>query len=494
MNGRVAPFNTNASGARLDPSQIWAVIIALLYFASLGGVALAISRKRDAQSAIAWSLGIFFFPGIGLLSFLLFGLERMPGRLKRKVKHYLVVRERHKKKLTKIEKALILEQRNGWNSLGLLAENSGAPPITGGNQVTLLSHGLPAFESILESIRAAKRHVHVEEYIFHNDRAGRAILDAMIERAKAGLKVRLLVDAVGSFGNWAMFKKLKTAGGEAAVFMPLLPLSKFLSSNLRNHRKIIVVDGETAFLGGMNVGDEYVGLRFKRRHWCDAHFRVRGPSVPEIQRVFLEDWDFATGQVTESDDCFPMCPIDGESRVQIISGGPDQDQNAIKHVYFAAINVAQKNVKIATPYLVPDLAMREALKTAAMRGTDVTILTQGRPPDSWLTYWCSRYFWEELLTAGVKIYEYKKGVMHAKMLLCDDAWGSIGSANIDNRSLRLNFEIAGTFDSPKDIATFYKRFEDELKDAKQITLENFKKRPRRDRFLEEVARMAAPLL
>ncbi|MBV6517316.1 MAG: Major cardiolipin synthase ClsA [Planctomycetes bacterium] len=478
----------------MTQTLIATLVAVAIYLAELGGVALAISRKRDAPSAIAWSLAIIFLPVIGLAAFLLFGLERIPRRLKRKAAQARNVRDLFKRQLTDSQAVATMEARRGWQGLGLLAENAGAPPIMEGNDVKLLEHGQPAFDAIIEAISAAKHHVHVEEYIFRDDRLGRELLDAMIERARAGIKVRLLVDAVGSFGNWRTIRHLKKAGGEGAVFMPLLPWFKATFPNMRNHRKIVVVDGRVGFLGGLNVGEEYAGRRFRNRHWADAHLRIAGPAVSEVQRVFLEDWDFATGHMPEAAECFPMIEPCGNSRVQILSGGPDDEQNALRQAYFAAITSADKNLKIATPYLVPDLAMREALKTAAMRGVDVTILTQGKPPDSWLTYWASRYYWDELLCSGVKLFEYQRGMMHAKMVLADHAWATIGSANLDNRSLRLNFEVTASFDSPGDIRLFYERFESELKRARQVTLRGFRKRSLTARAFEELARLASPLL
>jgi cardiolipin synthase len=478
----------------LTDSLIATLIAIAIYVAELIGVGVAISRKRDAQSAIAWSLAILFLPVIGLLAFIVFGLERVPHRLKRKAQQARNVRERFRKSLTESQAIPTLEARRGWQGMSLLAESAGAPPVMGGNEVKLLDHGQPAFDAIIEAIQGAKHHVHVEEYIFRDDRLGRELLDAMIERARAGVKVRLLVDALGSFGNWRLISRLRKAGGEGAIFMPLLPWFKATFPNMRNHRKIIVVDGATGFLGGLNVGEEYVGRRFKNRHWADAHLRIKGPAVSEIQRVFLEDWDFATGELPDNSECFPAVAPCGDARVQIVSGGPDDEQNALRQVYFAAITSADKNLKIATPYLVPDLAMREALKTAAMRGVEVSILTQGKPPDSWFTYWASRYYWDELLAAGVKLYEYNRGMMHAKMLLCDNAWAAVGSANLDNRSLRINFEVTAAIDSPADVETCYARFADELKRARRVTLRSFRKRRITARALEEVARLAAPLL
>ncbi|CAG0931845.1 cardiolipin synthase A/B [Planctomycetaceae bacterium] len=478
----------------MTDSLIATLVAVAVYTAELIGVGLAISRKRDTQSAIAWSLAILFLPVVGLLAFFVFGLERTPSRLKRKAAQARNVRARFKRQLTESQSMPSIEARRGWQGMCLLAENAGAPPIIGGNAVILLDHGQPAFDSIVEVVRGAKQHVHVEEYIFRDDRLGRELLDAMIERAQAGVKVRLLVDALGSFGNWRLLRRLKKAGGEGAVFMPLLPFSKAFFPNMRNHRKIIVVDGHTGFLGGLNVGEEYVGRRFRNRYWADAHLRISGPAVREIQRVFLEDWDFAHGTMPDTAELFPAAPVAGNSRVQVLSGGPDDEQNALRLAFFAAITSADKNLRIATPYLVPDLAMREALKTAAMRGVDVTVLTQGKPPDSWLTYWASRYYWEELMAAGVKLYEYQRGMMHAKMLLADNEWATIGSANLDNRSLRLNFEVTATFDTPADIEIFYKRFGEDLKRARRVTLKAFRKRRLMARAFEEIARMAAPLL
>ena len=478
----------------MDYLSIGVITAAALYLAEIAGVALAISRKRDAQSAIAWSLAILFIPFVGLIAYLVFGLERIPRRLRKKAAHVRTIRPMLRKSLTESQIVTAMAARLGWHSLGRLAEAAGAPAIAEGNEVTLLEQGQPAFDAIIEAIRKAKSHVHVEEYIFRDDRLGRELLDAMIERAKAGVKVRLLIDAIGLFGTWRLLARLRKAGGEGAVFMPLLPFTKFFFPNLRNHRKIIVVDGVTAFLGGLNVGEEYVGRRFRNRYWCDAHLSINGPAAADIQRVFLEDWDFATGRLPDHAECFPPCPVVGTSRVQVVCGGPEEDHNALRQVYYGAIACADKNLKIATPYLVPDLALREALKTAAMRGVDVTILTQGKPPDSWLTYWASRYYWEELLAAGVKIYEYQRGMMHSKMMMADDEWAAVGSANLDNRSLRLNFEITSTFDTPRDIEMIYARFAHDLEGAKQITPAAFKKRKLPARMLEEVARLAAPLL
>jgi cardiolipin synthase len=276
--------------------------------------------------------------------------------------------------------------------------------------------------------------------------------------------------------------------------MPLLPLRNRFAPNLRNHRKLVVCDGSVGFLGGLNIGEEYLGRRSKRRHWCDAHMKVEGPAVGDLQRVFIEDWDFATRVLLAEAEYAPDVGHPGDAPVQIISAGPDRETNPIYQIYFTAITLARQRLLIVSPYVVPTQGIRDAIVSAALRGIEVTILTQGPPPDYWIPYWAASYFWEGLLEAGVRIFHYRAGMMHAKVFIVDSAWASVGSANVDYRSLTTNFELIGVVDGSAEVAEIETRFRKELEQSDELSLEDFKQRSHWRQAAEVGAHLLGPLL
>ncbi|MBX3475664.1 MAG: cardiolipin synthase [Planctomycetes bacterium] len=471
---------------------ITGVAVAAYYTLMVGSVAWVFARKRDAASAVSWSLAIMFVPVAGLLAFLLFGRERLPWRLKGK--------RRHRPDFARRMATFIPQRgggaasREGFEGIGRLAEQMGNAPIREGNKVTGLLEGAEAFETIRAAMEAARHHIHVEEYIFRDDSLGRQLLELMCRRAREGVQVRLLVDAVGTGASRRLIRDLKRAGGQGEVFLPLFPFGKSLTPNLRNHRKIIICDGRVAFLGGMNVGDEYFGLKLKNRYWCDWHVRVQGPAVSDLQRVFVEDWDFATGKELSAAEYFPVPEHCGDSRFQIVHSGPDEEVNSTRQVFFAAITRAQHRVSISSPYFVPDQAMREALRNAALRGLRVEVLTQGWPPETYSTYFASRFYWEELMQAGVRIHEYRHKVLHGKGMIVDSEWAAIGSSNLDPRSMQLNFEVMGLMDSPQDAGFCQAQVDRMLAESHPVTLAELQQRGLPGRIADSVARLFSPLL
>ncbi|MEM7233344.1 MAG: phospholipase D-like domain-containing protein, partial [Planctomycetota bacterium] len=283
-------------------------------------------------------------------------------------------------------------------------------------------------------------------------------------------------------------------GGESAVFMPLLPLRKRFAPNLRNHRKLVVCDGSVGFFGGLNIGEEYLGRRSKRPHWCDAHMKVEGPAVSDLQRVFIEDWDFATERLLSEREYAPNVEPAGDAALQVVSGGPDRETNPIYQIYFTAMSLARKRLLIVSPYVVPTQGIRDAILSAALRGVEVTILTQAPPPDHWVPYWAAAYLWEDFLEAGVRIFRYRSGMMHAKVILVDGAWASVGSANLDYRSLTTNFELIGVVDGEAEVAKIEERFRQELEESDELNLEEFCERSRWQRAAEVGAHLLGPLL
>jgi cardiolipin synthase len=426
-----------------------------------------------------------FLPVLGIVLLVLFGRERLPRRVKRKGRHADGLRLRPRAEERRAKR---------WSDVEHAACALGETPARPGNAVTLLPDGKAAFAAIRQAVEEARRHIHVEEYIFRNDRLGGDLLRLLIEKARAGVRVRVLVDAIGTTGARRLIRELARAGGRGAVSMPISPFARLFAPNHRNHRKIIVCDGRVGFLGGMNVGDEYFGLGFRSRHWADLHLRIEGPAVLDLQEVFVQDWDFATDETPDEGDAFPEVGRAGDAWVQIVASGPDEPVNSTREVIFTALARASRRILISSPYLVPDAGLRDALRNAALRGVEVVLLTQGRPPENWLTYLCSRFYWDRWLALGIRIFEYQRGILHSKAVVVDDDWATIGSANVDNRSLQINFEVQALLDQPETVGPVYRHFEAELACSREVTAEEFDRRRLGVRVVESVVRLLAPLL
>jgi cardiolipin synthase len=291
-----------------------------------------------------------------------------------------------------------------------------------------------------------------------------------------------------------LVQELEAAGGKTAAFLPLLnPFYRF-RVNLRNHRKILVADGRVGFTGGLNIGDEYLGRVAAFGYWRDTFARIEGPAVESLQRVFLEDWHFATNDAVRGPSYYPEPDRGtGTSLVQIVHSGPDAEYKAIRETYFAGILAGRKRVWIASPYCVPDAGLRDALVLAGRAGVDVRFLGLFRP-DKWLPFLAARYYWGDLIAAGVKVYQYGRGMMHSKYVLVDGEWASVGTANMDNRSLLLNYEVNALVYDPAVVAEMEAAFLRDLEWAVRIDPEVFAKRPRAARLAENAARLLSPVL
>jgi len=469
--------------------------LSLVYFILVILTLLSIlSLKKESVPAVAWCLTVIFIPGIGLVFFWLLGYQSVYRPLKRKQRHARAFKKRADATgdfTTPASSA----PRNEWEDLSMLARQLGAAPMIPGNRVEFYHAGLPAYEAMLKAIREAKHHIHIEFFIFRGDESGRRFLDAMVERARAGVQVRFLYDAVGSLGlKSSALRELKEAKGQVVPFLPfLMPMRRRLRLNLRNHRKILVVDGRLGFTGGVNIGEEYVGNHHFFGPWRDTHLRLEGPAVRWMQRVFEEDWHFAANEVLEGPDYFPALAPVGNVPVQIAWSGPDQDIKTIREVLFAAIMKAKQRVWLASPYFVPDAGLLDSLCLAARSGRDVRVLLPFRP-DKWIPWLAARYYWNDVLTAGVKIYQYTKGFMHAKVLIIDDCWASVGSANFDNRSLFLNFEMNCLFESKSVVNELEEEFLLDLANSIRVSPSEFEKRPFVGKLAENTCRLLSPIL
>lgn len=473
------------------PTGLWIIGYDLLVVATLLLLAL---RRRETATIYGWALAIVFLPFLGMLLFFLVGLNRVPRRLQRRRRHAEAFATRLPGPSTRPIGLAERRAATGHRSLSILGEHLGGAPVREGNAIEFFDDGREVFRRVFQDIANARHHVHLEKYIFRADHLGSALIDLLIDRCAAGVEVRVLIDALGSLGTSRQLERLRAAGGKFARFLPLTAGLNRFAPNLRNHRKIVVCDGRIGFVGGLNVGDEYLGRRYRDRSWYDAHLRLEGPAVGDLQRVFVEDWDFACDELLSAPSYLPELHDLGHDRLQILPSGPDQERSPNRSLYFTAAALAREELRIASPYIVPDAGIRDALVHAAMRGVRVTLLTQGWPPDKRLPFRCARFYFEDLLAAGVRIFEYLPGMMHAKLLVSDLEWTCVGTSNLDARSFRLNFEVDAASDSPGFVARIAERFDTALHDAREVDPAEFAQRPLRHRLGERFAHLFAPLL
>jgi cardiolipin synthase len=452
--------------------------------------------KKEPTSTVAWCLLVFFVPFLGTVLFVLFGYQHVNRPLRRKRRHKEQFRQEHAAASWSASPGPTATEKAdaSWEGMAHLAQRLGAFPLTNGNAIVLFHEGQPAMEAIFQSIEKARHHVHLEYFILQPDRIGGELLQLLARKARAGVEVRLLYDAMGCrrLHRWHL-RPLRGAGAKCSVFLPINPLRRRIQVNMRNHRKILIVDGEVAFTGGLNIGDEYLGRVPRFGYWRDTHLRVRGPAVAALQRVFIEDWDFAADEDLREAAYFPLAEASGSTVVQVVHSGPDQESNSIRQVYFAAVLRARRRLWIASPYFVPDAGLLDALCMAGYQGIDVRILGQFHP-DKWIPLLAGRSYWSDVLRAGVKVYQYTKGMTHAKVMLVDDAFASVGSANLDNRSLHLNFEVNCLIYSPDLVAELERVFLQDFESSIRLDPDVFARRPLASRIVENTCRLLSPIL
>ena len=467
----------------------WLVVAALTAL-DLWALYRAITRGRGVEGTLAWVFAILALPGLGALAYLALADPRV-GRTSR----------RKRLRREALRRAVAERLRGGprgaaraGSLLRLASRVTGLLP-SHGNHVELLADDDSAFRRLEEAVRSARRSVWAEYYIIRNDATGKAFMDLLAARARDGLEVRLLYDAIGSMRLDAdRLEAIRLAGGRAEPFLPLNPFRRRWSVHLRNHRKLVVVDGERGFTGGMNVGDEYSGRarRSGLAHFRDSHLAIDGPAVADLALTFAEDWAFAT----EERLLAPTSPVPvphGGAVVSIITSGPDQEYNASGMVHFAAIGQSREHCWLTTPYFVPDGVTLRALEGAALRGVDVRLLLPAHG-DVALIGPAARSYYPTLLRAGVRIWEYQPSMLHAKTLVADGEVSLVGSANVDFRSFRLNFELGALVVAPDFAHGLAARFRTDLRQSREITAAEVAARPFWVRLGQGMARLLAPLL
>ncbi len=461
----------------------WVVMFEIVV--TVGALLAVLHLKREPMSAIAWSLTVILLPILGSLLFLVFGYQSVHRRLAQRRQRGRAYKEFARRGGEGVE----VPPR--WNVLARLGQHSDGYPVTAGNAVTLFTEGTKAFDAMAEAIERAQHNVHIQFFIFRPDQSGRRFIELLSNCARRGVEVRFLLDSVGSFNlPNRLLRGLKRDGGKVASFLPLFNPFRV---NLRNHRKVLVVDGRVAFSGGLNIGDEYLGLSPKFGYWRDTHFRVEGSAAEGFQQAFLEDWYFAAGEAVTGAAYYPEHDTTGTTLAQVVASGPDADFKAIRETYLAAIIRAKQRAWIASPYFVPDTGLRDAMLLAARSGVDVRFLGLFRP-DKWVPFLAARYYWGDMIDAGVKVYQYARGMMHSKFVLVDGEWASVGSANMDNRSLHLNFELNCQFFDTAMTQALEAAFLKDLEWSVRLDPELYAKRPFVGRLAENACRLFSPVL
>ena len=464
------------------------------YIFALFLVPRVILERRHPSATLAWMLGIVFLPIIGIPLYYLIGVRRIRRHIRAKIAASSSVAYPLDHRISPMNLPTAIAEQ-----CARVLKATGTPPPVTGNRITFLSRGDEAYDTVHTLVAEAKDHIHAEFFILDADVVGKRFIQALAARAREGVRVRLLLDDVGSWRALrTMVRPLRDAGGEVAAFLPALPLQRRGAAHLRNHRKLLVSDGRKAFTGGMNIGKKYMGPRLAKGQWKDASVLVEGPAVADLQAVFLDDWAYATEQSEPAGDFFPdlqnLCWGNPEPCVlQVAASGPDRATQPIYQGVFTAFTTARRRLWIETPYFVPDEGILAALRNAALRDVDVRLIVPASS-DLRIVSFAGRSYFDELMAAGVRIYLYRPTNLHSKVFIIDDDVAGIGSPNVDMRSFFLNFELGLFLYGYPKISELAGIFLEDLSLSDEVNPEEFARRSRARRLLEDSCRILSPVL
>lgn len=461
-------------------------------------LAIIFLERRDASATWAWLMVLLFLPIAGFILYLIFG-RRLSNKeifiwdkksrigLLAAVQEQLIAIKENKLKVQNediipYEDLIYMHLKNND---ALLSQN---------NEVEVYTDGQKKFHALIEDIEKAEDHIHLLYYILRDDKLGIRLGEALKRKAKEGVEVKLLYDDMGSRLLSRGYKRgLKEAGVQVESFFPSFIPKVNLKINYRNHRKLAIIDGEIGYIGGFNIGDEYLGFNKRFGYWRDTHLRVEGDAVNNMQTRFILDWNQASARDIVYENRYYQAKPKGNVAMQIVSSGPDSEWEQIKHGYLKMILSAKEYVYIQTPYFIPDDSLLDALRVAVLSGVDVRIMIPNKP-DHPFVYWATFSNIGDMLKAGAKIYVYQKGFLHAKTIVVDGKIASVGTANIDVRSFRLNFEV-NAFLYHREIAELLSdRFHEDINESTEHTFKLYQERSKWIRFKEAISRLLSPIL
>lgn len=474
-------------------------IINIVYLLTVIFIAtLIVLENRSPIKTISWVLVLILLPFAGIIIYLFFGQEyRKKKMFSRKGLHDLEkLRKLTQSQLDQLPKNYltlsgpVYEKRRLMN---LLLANSNAL-VSDDNRIRILKNGEQAFPAMFQAIEEARHHIHLEFYIVDDDIIGNQLREMLIRKAMSGVEVRFIYDDVGS---WKLSKKYIRSLREAGVKIDCFIKVRFplLTSkvNYRNHRKIIVVDGKVAFIGGLNIADRYLNGSRLLGSWRDTHLMLTGGAATSMQIIFMADWYFVSKEILQGEKYFHRLKHGRGKIVQVVASGPDSDWESLSQAYFTAIASAHEKVYIATPYLIPNTEIGSAIKSAALAGVDVRILLPDKS-DAIIPKWGTHSYLAELMEAGVKIYLYQPGFMHSKIMIVDGVLSTVGTANLDFRSMETNFEVNAFVYDEATAKRLEKHFLNDLGQSRQVIPEEWEQRPRLWKAKESFARLLSPLL
>jgi cardiolipin synthase len=474
-----------------DLLHVLAVLLPVLHGLGIVTAVHAVMKTRTSQGAIAWAFALVTLPYLALPLYWVFGRDRFMG--------YVNARREEGERIASLRASLALASLDvallpkGDPAVYGVFDRLAHMPFAAGNTAGLLVDGKAVFDAIFAGIDRARSYVLAQFFIVHDDQIGREFQARLIAKAQEGVRVHFLYDEIGSHALPKRYlRELRDAGVEARPFLTSRDLRNRFQVNFRNHRKIVVVDGSDAFVGGLNVGDEYLGRSARFGAWRDTHVAISGPAVKAVQLSFVDDWHWSTGEVPQLE-----WSIDKEQRggkaVLVMPSGPVDRLDTCTLFFVHAIASARRRLWITSPYFVPDPAIISALQLAVLRGVDVRIMLPSRP-DHWLSWLASFSYLKDTLPWGVKMYRYQDGFLHQKVLLIDDGLASVGTANLDMRSLRLNFEITLLFADEGFAAEVAKMLEVDFTRCHPLVMAEIADRPAPFKLAVQVARLLAPIL
>jgi cardiolipin synthase len=473
---------------------LW-IALTLNFCAGMATAAHAVMYKRDPRAAACWVLASFAIPFIGPLFYWIMGVNRIRRTRIEDLSSPGPPAEPAQREAADVEDRLKQIGAGDFTDLVHLARRITGQPLTAGNRLEPLTDGEETYPAMLAAIAAARRTVNLQTYIYDGDGTGREFAKALAEAAGRGVEVRVLVDGLGERYSRPRGRSLfRSTAVRHAKFVPPIPLWRGAYLNLRNHRKIAVVDGELGFTGGMNIGDRHLAARAQNeRRVRDIHFRLSGPVVAELQRVFIEDWWYVTGEKLSGENFYPALRPAGEALCRGVEDGPDEDHERLRYILLGAIACARKRVRIMTPYFIPDRSTISGLVTAALRGVEVDIVLPSRSNIPLIQWASMAYLWE-LLRFGVRVFLQPPPFVHTKLLVVDGTWSLIGSANLDPRSLRLNFEFDVEAYDPGLAARLGAHIDDTIARSHELTLEAVDARSTAIRLRDGIAKLCSPYL
>ena len=471
----------------------------LLIINCILSIVIIFFQRKNPTSVWTWLLILYFVPVVGFVFYLLLGEDMHKRKMFRTKELEDRIHEAIRSQVASIQTKELQEefpQLKKYSDLIYYNLESAGSILTDNNRIKIFTDGNQKFDTLLEDMKNAEKFIHIQYYIIKNDVLFTRIKEVLKEKAKEGVEVRVLCDGMGGrFVSRKCWQELRACGIRTAVFFPPLLGWVHLRMNYRNHRKIAVIDGKVGYVGGFNIGKEYIGLDEKFGYWRDTHLRIEGAAVSGLQLRFILDWNYAAREnlFNESKYFAVIKERIGSSDVQIVSSGPDSKLQNVRNNYLNLIHKAERSIYIQTPYFVPDEAVYHALIMAIYSGVEVNIMIPCMP-DHPFVYWATYSYIGDMVMAGAKCYVYNNGFLHTKGLIVDEEVYCYGTANMDNRSFRLNFEVNATVYDKKEAEKMVDIFKKDLEVCTQITRNKYASRGLWIRFREQVSRLLSPLL